>query len=249
MPSPTPAYLRIAGSVRARIERGELGPHTPVPSERALSAEHGVSRMTARQALGHLEREGWVYRRRDRGTFVAEPRIPLRVGSFSDEIARSGHRPGARVLHAGVEEAEAGVAAALGLARGDRVHALQRLRTVDGEPLAIESTWFPEALCPDLLSGPLDGSLWAVLGERAGLVPTRAEAAIEAVALDERDAHRLRTRTDGPGILLTRRTFDADGRPFEFARDLYRGDRAELRVEALISASEPLADPLLLGVR
>jgi GntR family transcriptional regulator len=245
-----PSYLRIAEHIRARIASGELEPHTMVPSERRLSEEFEVSRMTARQALALLEREGWVYRSRPRGTFVAEPRIPLRVGSFTSEIARTGRRPGAQLLHAVVEAPESSVAAALGLAADAKVHALERLRTADGEPLAIERTWFPVSVCPDLLDGPLDGSLWAVLQEKSGIVPSRAAASIEAVALDSISAQRLRARDKEPGILLTRRTFDVEGRPFEFARDLYRGDRAELYVDTAIQSDEPLSEPsLLLDVR
>ena len=50
----------------------------------------------ARQALTLLENQGYVYRRPPRGTFVAEPRVLFRVGSFSAEVTRAGRRPGAR---------------------------------------------------------------------------------------------------------------------------------------------------------
>src|ERR1700748_961582 len=83
-----PAYLRIAAGLRARIDAGELAPHTLGPSERERSRDHAVGRMTARQPLVVLENEGAVYRRPPRGTFVADPRLQLRLGSFSDEITR-----------------------------------------------------------------------------------------------------------------------------------------------------------------
>lgn len=245
-----PAYHRIADLVRDLIATGRLDPHEAIPSERRLSEEHGVSRMTARQAIALLEREGWVYRRSKSGTFVSEPRIPLRVGSFSDEIVRRGRRPGARVLSAALERPPAVVAGALGVDPADSVYALVRLRSADGEPLAIETTYLPGDVCSGLLGERLDGSLWALLRELAGLVPTRAEAAIEAVALDSLAARRLGAAREAPGIMLTRRTFDSEGRCFEFARDLYRGDRAELRVEASIAEEAPCPDPaMLMGVR
>jgi GntR family transcriptional regulator len=240
--SERPAYLRIAEHIREEISSGTLEPHAMVPSERRLSEQFGVSRMTARNAVALLEREGWVYRLLARGTFVAEPRIPVGVGSFTNEITRAGHDPGAKLLHAAVEDPEAEVARALGLDPGEKVHALERLRTVDDEPIAIERTWFPAVIFPGLLEGSLDGSLWAILGRNAGVVPSRAAAVIEAVALDSVSAQRLQARPAEPGILLTRRTFDADGRPFEFARDLYRGDRAELFVDTPIQSDEPLAE-------
>jgi GntR family transcriptional regulator len=252
MTRPRPAYLAIAAKLRDAIESGELAPHAPVPSEREIAERFGVSRMTARHAVTELGLEGYVYRRPRRGTFVAEPRIPLRIGSFTDEIVRSGREPSAEVIWAEVQDPTPATREALDLADGERVHAFQRLRRASGEPLAVETTYFPAALCPDLLSGPLDGSLWAVLRERAGVVPTRASARVEVVSLDRPTAERLGVAPDAPGLLLTRRTFDAAGRPFELARDVYRADRAELHFDARIpdpargAAGPP---PRLLTVR
>ena len=61
-PPATPRYIAIAALVRDRIATERLGPHTLLPSERELADQHGVSRMTARQALSLLESEGVVYR-------------------------------------------------------------------------------------------------------------------------------------------------------------------------------------------
>src|SRR5690349_14012907 len=100
MASGTPLYMSIAADVRDRIATEQLGPHTLLPSERELAEQHGVSRMTARQALSLLESEGAVYRKPPRGTFVAEPRVRFHVGSFSEEVARMGRRPAAKLLWA-----------------------------------------------------------------------------------------------------------------------------------------------------
>lgn len=233
-PRPAPAYVRIASALRDRIQSGELAPHTLVPSERELSKDFEVSRMTARQALVVLEGEGAVYRRPPRGTFVGEPRLPLRLGSFSDEVRRAGHRPSADVLWAEAQAATPLVAEALGLEPGARVHALQRLRGVDGVPLAIETSYYPADTTPGLLDLPLDGSLWDVLGEHHGLHPARASATLEVITLDGSASGHLAVRAAAPGILLIRRTFDVDDRCIEFARDTYRADRAAFRLDAHI---------------
>src|SRR5439155_17324429 len=70
-----PAYQKIQGSIRERIDAGDLKPGDAVASERELARLHRVSLMTARHALAGLEREGIVERRRGAGTFVAPPRI------------------------------------------------------------------------------------------------------------------------------------------------------------------------------
>jgi DNA-binding GntR family transcriptional regulator len=58
--SPVPRYLQIAGFIRARIERGELQPGQPIPSQTTIMQQYGVARMTAHKALGVLRDEGLV---------------------------------------------------------------------------------------------------------------------------------------------------------------------------------------------
>ncbi len=239
-----PVYNRIAADLRDRIEAGELRPHDPVPSERGLADGFGVSRMTARHALSVLEREGYVYRRAGRGSFVAEPRIGVRVGGFSDEMRRVGRKPGATLLHTEVADPTPLAVEALGLAAGERVLVTKRLRSADGVPLALETSYWPMARCADLLEHVGEGSLWALVRERYGIVAAETDARIEAIALDDDAAERLCVVRGAAGILLTRRTFDEDGRCFELARDLYRGDRSEFRVRVPVEQLD--SDPALL---
>lgn len=217
--------------LRERIAERQLAPHTLLPSERELSETHGVSRMTARHALALLESEGFVYRRPPRGTFVAEPRVPFHIGSFSDEVSRAGRTATAQVLWAKETEPTPAAQEALGLAPGESVHALHRLRLADGEPLALETTYFSTSLTPELLAQDLEGSLWELLRGTYGVQPARAQATIESVVLDDASCVHLGVRAATSGLLLTRRTFDGAGRCIEFARDLYRADRTKFEVE------------------
>ncbi|WP_238009106.1 GntR family transcriptional regulator [Dactylosporangium sp. AC04546] len=234
MTKESPRYVAIAAELRDRIAGEKLAPHTLMPSERELSEAYEVSRMTARQALALLENEGYVYRRPPRGTFVAEPRVPFHIGSFSDEIIRVGRRPAAQLLWAEEREPTASAKAAFDLASSARVHALHRLRFADDEPIALETTYFPADLTPGLLSEPLTGSLWQLLRTRYGVIPVSAQATIQSIVIDDASCTQLRIRSASSGILLTRWTFDEAGRCVEFARDVYRADRASFQVEARI---------------
>src|SRR5438132_12149621 len=87
----TPAYRRIQGAILKRIETGQLKTGDAVDSERELAKIHHVSLMTARHALGELQREGLVERRRGAGTFVAPPKIHFnKLTSLSEEMASRG---------------------------------------------------------------------------------------------------------------------------------------------------------------
>jgi len=230
------AYNRIAADLRDRIDARELAPHDPIPSERQLSADFGVSRMTARHALTVLEQEGYVYRHRTRGTFVSEPRISVRIGGFSSEVKRVGRRPGARVLHLEVATPTPLTRESLGLGVGEKALVTQRLRLADDVAIAIETSYWSADRCPGLLERVGEGSIWSLVAEHYKIVASRTEARIEAVTLDTESCSVLGIPHRSPGILLTRETFDASGACFEFARDLYRGDRSEFRVQAPVEA-------------
>src|SRR5438067_11252915 len=80
------------------IER--LGVGTAIPSERQLSVDLGVSRLTVRAALDDLAREGYLVRRRGSGTYVQQPKITqqLTMTSFSEDMRRRGMPPGSPTL-------------------------------------------------------------------------------------------------------------------------------------------------------
>ena len=80
------------------IERLDVG--DAIPSERQLSADLGVSRLTVRAALDDLVREGYLVRRRGSGTFVSEPKIAqeLTMTSFTEDMRRRGMSPASRTL-------------------------------------------------------------------------------------------------------------------------------------------------------
>lgn len=235
VPPATPRYAEIAAELRARIIGDELAPHTLLPSERELGESHGVSRMTARQALTVLANEGYVYRRTPRGTFVAEKRHVFRIGSFSRDVARGGRVPVAVVLAAEVVEADDAVAAALDVAAGTPLHRVRRRRAADADAIALETSHFPVALTPGLLAEDLTGSLWQLLETRYDVVVATARATLASVVLDDESCALLDARTATPGTRLERSAYTADGRCVEVAHDLYRSDRAVFEVEADVS--------------
>ena len=121
------------------IEQLEVG--EAIPSERQLSAELGVSRLTLRAALEDLAREGYVVRRRGAGTFVGEPKITqeLTMTSFTDDMRRRGLRPGSRTLELRVSPAGARLGRLLHVSPSEPVFIARRLRLADGESMAIET--------------------------------------------------------------------------------------------------------------
>ncbi|MFE2041098.1 GntR family transcriptional regulator [Streptomyces sp. NPDC059477] len=70
--APEPPYRQIAADLIAEIERGDLSPGSPLPSEKELTERYGVARNTARSALVVLRERGLVYTVPGRGTYVRD---------------------------------------------------------------------------------------------------------------------------------------------------------------------------------
>ena len=229
--SPVPKYFQLREILLDLVE-SELGADQVIPSEREMSSRFGLSRMTVRQAVDHLVSEGRLYRVQGKGTFVARPKIemPLRLASFTEDMRARGLEPGSRDLDRRTDSASAHLARALQIEPGDPVHVIERLRTADGIPMAVERSHIPEAVAPGLADESLaDRSLYDVLAATYGVLLDRGEQTIEAGIADPADAALLELPGGSAVLLLQRRSFAGD-RPVEFAVSTYRADRYQLHV-------------------
>jgi GntR family transcriptional regulator len=221
-----PKYYELKQRLREGIEG--LSPGTALKPERVLSREFHASRTTVRQALTELAVEGRIVRLQGRGTFVAPPKVSqsLQLTSYTQDMRAQGRTPGSRLLEMRVEPADADVAPNLDLADGVPIIRLERLRTADGVPMALEVVHLQAERFPGL-TGELtdDTSLYALLRERYDVEPATADETIETVLASPSVASLLGTETGTPMLLLTRTTRDTAERPFEFVRSIYRGDR------------------------
>src|SRR2546422_3765338 len=184
--SALPAYQRIQGVIRKRIDSGQLQPGDAVPSERDLAKTHHVSLMTARHALAFLEREGLVERRRGIGTFVAPPKIHFnKLMSYTEQMAARTLTASAKVLFAKIVDNENEPAARLAVPPNSSMLKLERLRYSSGEPFALETCYLNAAEFPGLLDAPLSReSLFGILERDYRIELGNADEEVDATAAD-----------------------------------------------------------------
>ncbi|MGH9246906.1 MAG: GntR family transcriptional regulator [Acidimicrobiales bacterium] len=221
-----PKYYELRQWLRQHVDG--LPPGTPVASERTLSEQFGISRMTVRQALHDLAVEGRIVRMQGRGTFVAPPKVTqdLQLTSYTQDMTARGLRPSSRLIDVTVTEAEPDVAEKLELPERALVVRIERVRSANGEPMAVETVYLDHGRFPhigDQLSS--DSSLYELLAREYDAVPVEGEETIETVLAPPTAARLLGTDSTTPMLLLTRTSWDASGRRVEYVRSLYRGDR------------------------
>jgi GntR family transcriptional regulator len=210
-----------------------LKPGDPLPSERELAERYGVARMTVRAEITRLAAEGMVARVQGRGTFVAEARVAqaATLSSFTEDMRARGLTAGSQVLGQGTEPADEVVAGRLGLEPGALVVRLRRVRTADGEPMALEEAFLPAERFGALADEDLDGrSLFTVLEERFGARFPSADQQVVAVEIVGEDANLLRVAPGRAGLKFHTILLDADEQPLAYAWSLFRGDRYEIRL-------------------
>ncbi len=234
--SPVPLYYQLAELLKEQIRSGELKAGAQLPSERALSESFAISRNTARQAIAYLIHEGAVLVRHGLGTFVAEPKLThdvLRLRGFTEEMSLYGGRVTSRVLEHEAIAPPQPVAAHLHIAPDAAVARLVRLRLLDATPLLLETSYVPLALCPGLEHEDMaTQSLYTVLEQRYGLSLKRSRQTLEVMIADEFEADLFGCVLGAPLFLLESVIVDDQGRPVEFAKTVYRGDRFKFAFES-----------------
>ena len=242
---PIPLYYQMAEIIREQIRLGKLKPGDCLPSERELSDQAGISRMTVRQALGYLIREGLLVARPGLGTFVAEPKLvydTLHLLAFTEEMMRQGEAPSSQVLEQAVVEPPLHVASALGLEPGETTVKIGRLRLSAGQPVLLETSHIPARLCPGLEAEELaERSLFALLEQTYHLRPQRSHQSLEATVANEYEAGLFGIELGAAMFLLEGANYLESGQPMEYFKAIYRGDRFKFELESYRNDSVELA--------
>ena len=231
-----PLYIQIAERLIAQIESGDLSPGEQLPPERDLSEEIGVNRMTLRRALLVLETQGLIVRKHGVGTFIAEPKIDRQmeiVFRFTSGIQNRGLTPGAEIISIEQILAAQVLAKDLGLPVSSPVYSILRLRSINQEPVMLESYKIPVQRFPGLDRYDLEKrSIYEIMEIEYGVPITRARQSFEPIIATEFEANLLKINIGEALMLEKRLSYDGNNLPVEYGKDRYRGDRFRFVTEA-----------------
>ncbi|HTJ69696.1 MAG TPA: GntR family transcriptional regulator [Actinospica sp.] len=238
-------YQDVALRLRRAISDGTYPPGSRLPSEHELAQQYGVSRQTIRHALGVLGEDGVVASHQGaRRTVLAQPRLQNfgELRSFSRWARSIGSEPGGRVDLMERRAATEIQARELGLAPGDPVVYVVRVRLLDDTPVMIERTAYVERAGMLLSFVDLERESISERLEEHGIVFAHAEHTIDAVNATPDDARLLNI---APGIALLRerrRATDPRGQALEWSEDRYVGDAVAFTIRNSIALSPLVRD-------
>ena len=233
---PVPLYYQIKEILLDSISMGNFLPGDILPKELDICAQCGLSRPTVRQALGELVADGYLYRIKDKGTFISHPKIEARylnkIQSFNEEMRQKGVEPSTRVLDIELVERLPKVSSQLEIAPSDKMICLQRVRYADNLPVVALKTYIPYQPYSQLFEQDyINGSLYDYFRAIYGIRIVRVRRVLEAVNASKRDAVLLQTEV-GRAILSSRTIAYSDlGAPVEYTVARHCGDRNRFEIE------------------
>jgi GntR family transcriptional regulator len=233
-PPLVPLYHQIREELRARILDRTYAPHGKLPSESELMAAFGVSRITVRQALRDLHKEGLIFSIQGKGCFVTKPKAVqelARLQGFGEAMAQRGYETYSRVIFFEEVPARPAVASALGVEPEALVIELQRVRYLSRTPVSLDVSFFPLEIGRRLAHADLiSRDVFAVLENDLGLRLRAADLTLEATTADAVLSRHLAVAQGAPILRIERLTYVDGERPIDFEYLYYAGDAHQYRI-------------------
>ena len=147
--SETPLYQQLVYSLKKCIKDGILKKDDKIPAESEFCAKYNLSRTTVRQALKILEKEGYIYKIRGKGSYISSPKIYQDRSGFSkfyDDVKNLGKIPASKILSVKVKKPNEVVREKMNLSEDDLIFKLVWVRYGNDEALIYETIYLNYSL-------------------------------------------------------------------------------------------------------
>lgn len=224
-----PLYLQIRDIIKTKIESKDYQYGELIPSELELETMYKVSRITVRQAIADLEKEGYVKRERGKGTTVIyNDKIDeslSEIRSFTKEMEERGLVPGTAYAKIEKIEADDTIARKLEVEEGSEVYHLYRIRTGNDEPVVIFETYLNGKYDFPLEDEKYYGAMYELFEELGIHLPVLVRENFQAMLADEKLANELKVEIGSPIFKRKRIAYNKDHEVVEYTISYYRGDK------------------------
>lgn len=232
--SKVPLYFQLMETLVKQIDEQYYEEHEQLPSERELCKIYNLSRITVRQALQDLEHEGYIYKLKGKGTFIAPKSYNQHLSklySFTNEMEKIGKTPTTKVLSFDKITVDERLAQKMMINPLEDVYKIVRLRFADNEPLMYETSYLPQKVFPDLtIQDLIERPMYDVFRQDYQIGLTNATERFSATLIREEEAVHLRSETGQPAMLIKRYAYHNDTL-IEYTNSIARGDKFAYTVE------------------
>lgn len=230
----SPYYRWLEEILREDIAQGVYKPGDALPTEHTLMRRYNLSITTVRRAVHDLVREGWIYRRAGKGTFVKRNKLEERLArltSFAEEMQSRNIVPQFQLIHAKEACPPPDIARALKLASKQKAFLIERVQIANGEPIALaRGYWIPDIGAQMAHADLHRLSLYEIVEQHLHIPLIEADESISAAVADADIARKLDLPRHSPLLVRRRLTYTTEMRPIEHTTTFYRADQYEYKI-------------------
>ncbi|XMB87109.1 GntR family transcriptional regulator [Mycoplasmatota bacterium WC44] len=218
-----PKYIEIYDVITKQLDEEVYKVGDMLPTEKELCVIYNASRMTVNKVISMLSQEGRVKRTRGKGTFVIESNVDkeiLKLTSFSEDMIKAGKKPGSQLLEYKMKfDVSKKIKSRLQLDDDDYIHVIKRIRTADGEPIAIDID-------------NVKNSMYNYFENVLKVEITSSDFIIKSILADAEMANHLHVEIGDPILYMKHITYTTNGIPFEYCQTYYRADKYSFSITA-----------------
>lgn len=189
-----PIYKQIESHIKNLIQSKTLKQGELIPSEKQLSEEFNVTRMTVRSALNNLVKDGYITRQRGVGSIVLANKVYdniSAVSGFTEEMENKGYKVSNILEELNVIEADEELMNKLNLTEKENVWEIKRIRLANDKKISYMETYMPVKLFPNLKKSHCEGSLYNYVEEICGYKIAISEREVSSVLANDELANLL----------------------------------------------------------
>ena len=234
---PVPLYYQLKSFILNEIRSGNFPEGEQIPTEDELHKMLKISRSTIRHAITELVQEGWLERKKSKGTFVTHPtesqNIIRSFEPFNQRVKRYGKTPRTEVIDLSVITANDKLAESMDISVGDKVISMFRRRFSDEEPIVTIQNYLPYTICNFVFDHDFKNeSLYETLMKHHSSRIEKTTTIITAEKATAKDVKLLDVELNCPILVFNTISITEEKKVIDFAYAHYRGDLNRFKIES-----------------
>lgn len=223
-------YKKVYADIKEKIEQNIWQANQEMPTENELMEIYSYSKDTIRKALSLLEMDGYIQKRQGRNSIILDHNL-VRKPFVSElktvsELNRSAHHQvQTELTNLYIVQGQPEIMKELEVDEKTDLYRVSRVRTIDGERLEYEISYFDRRIVPYLSKEVAEKSIYQYLENDLGLEISHSRREISFRFATEEEKSLLDLADYDMVVSVTSTTYLADGRPFQYGTITYRPDK------------------------